>query len=65
MSDVTAKPEFPELTPIELERIVSLEEASRLSSESVDTILRNHRDKVIQLSPRRLGMRVKHVLRLA
>jgi hypothetical protein len=56
---------FPELTSLELERIVSLQEASRLSSESVDTLRRRHRDKIIQLSPRRQGMRVKHALMLS
>jgi hypothetical protein len=46
-------------------RIVPLAEASRLSSLSKDTILRNHRDKLIQLSERRLGMRVRDALMLA
>lgn len=52
------------ISAIELERIVTLAEASRLSSESVDTLRRRHADKIIQLSPRRQGMRVKHALML-
>jgi hypothetical protein len=52
------------LSAIELERIITLNEASRLSSQSVDTLRRRHRDKIIQLSLRRQGMRVKHALML-
>jgi hypothetical protein len=51
--------------PIELLRIVPPEEATRLSTLSWDTILRNHRDKVVHLSKRRVGIRVGHVLMLA
>ena len=67
MSDVsdTKESSRTELSPLELERIVTLEEASRLTSQSIDTIRRRHRDKIIQLSPRRQGMRVKHALMLA
>jgi hypothetical protein len=65
MSDamMTEQSEFG-LTPLELARIVTLEEASRLSSESIDTLRRRHADKIINLSPRRVGMRVRDVLRL-
>jgi hypothetical protein len=49
----------------ELHRVVDLKEASRLSGLSVDTIKRHHRDKVIDLSPRRRGMRVRDALMLA
>jgi hypothetical protein len=45
-----------------LARIVTLREASQLAGISEDTIRRNHSDKVIRLSPRRLGMRVKDAL---
>lgn len=66
MSDAlsTDQSKLSELTPLELERIVTLEEASRLSSESVDTLRRRHADKIIKLSPRRVGMRVRDALRL-
>jgi hypothetical protein len=53
------------LSALELERIASLAEASKLSSMSEDTLRRRHGDKIIKLSDRRSGMRVKHALMLA
>jgi hypothetical protein len=53
------------LTPIERLRIVTLVEAARLSGVSKDTLLRHHRDKLVRLSPRRLGIRVGDALMLA
>jgi hypothetical protein len=50
--------------PVELLRIAQPEEAERLSSTSWDTLLRNHPDKIIHLSKRRVGMRVGHALML-
>jgi predicted HTH domain antitoxin len=50
---------------IELQRIVSLSEAAQLSGISIDTIKRRHAEKIIQLSPRRLGMRVREALMLS
>ena len=50
--------------PVELLRIVKPEEAERLSSLSWDTITREHSDKIVQLSDRRVGMRVGHCLML-
>lgn len=58
----------PPLKPanwIELQRIVDLKEASRLSGMSVDTLKRNHPDKIIRLSERRVGMRVGDALMLS
>ena len=52
------------MTPIELLRIVEMEEAERLSSLSTDTLVREHADKVVKLSSRRNGMRVAHALML-
>jgi hypothetical protein len=43
---------------------VTLAEASRLSSLSIDTLRRNHRDKFIRLSARRYGVRRRDVLLL-
>jgi hypothetical protein len=57
--------DFPKLTAIELERILSLDEAAQLASVSSDTLKRNHRDKLVRLSPRRLGMRVRDALMLS
>jgi hypothetical protein len=51
--------------PVELLRIVEPEEAERLSSLSWDSILRNHRDKIIQISKRRVGIRAGHALMLS
>ena len=48
----------------ELDRIVSLQEATKISSLSADTLKRHHRKKVIELSPRRLGMRLRDALML-
>jgi hypothetical protein len=50
--------------PVELLRFVGPEEAERLSTLSWDTIKRKHADKVVQLSERRVGMRVGHALML-
>lgn len=51
--------------PIELLRIAEPDEAERLSSLSWDTILRNHADKIVHLSKRRVGLRVGHALMLS
>jgi hypothetical protein len=50
---------------IELRRIVSLKEASRLSGLSIDTLKRRHAAKIIKLSPRRCGMRLEDALNLS
>jgi hypothetical protein len=52
------------LTAIELQRIAPLSEAARLSGISKDSLQRHHADKILQLSPRRLGMRVRDALLL-
>jgi hypothetical protein len=51
--------------PVELLRFISLEEAERLSTLSQDTLKREHSDKIVHLSTRRVGMRVGHALMLA
>jgi len=48
----------------ELDRIISLQEAEKISSLSVDSWKRHHADKVIELSPRRLGVRLRDALML-
>ena len=58
----------PPLEPaywVELQRIVDLKEASRLAGISVDGIKRHYGDKIIYLSPRRLGMRIADALMLS
>jgi len=61
-------PHFPELSPIdlalELNRIVPLDQAARLRGAHQDTLKRNDANRIIKLSPRRQGMRVKHALLL-
>jgi hypothetical protein len=59
----TTKP-TGELSEIELNRIVPLSEAAHLMSLSEDSIKRHFRHLLIQVSTRRLGMRVKHALRI-
>jgi hypothetical protein len=51
-------------TWLELQRIVSLREASKLAGMSEDTLRRRHADKILTLSPRRRGMRLRHALML-
>jgi hypothetical protein len=63
-STKTSEQELPELTPLELNRIVRLSEAGRLCGLSEDSLRRNHRDKLIRLGPRAIGMRVGHGLHL-
>lgn len=50
---------------VELQRIVPLHEACRLSNLSRDTIRRQFADKIIKLSPRRYGMRLGDALLLS
>jgi hypothetical protein len=47
------------------DRVVTLAEASRLSSLSIDTLRRKHRNKFVQLSERRFGMRKRDALMLS
>ena len=56
--------QLPELTPLELNRIVRLPEAGRLCGLSEDSLRRNHSDKIVRLGPRAIGMRVGHALHL-
>jgi hypothetical protein len=57
--------DFKLSTELELERIVSLKEAEAVSTLSSDSLKRHHPDKIVKLSPRRQGMRLKHALMLA
>jgi hypothetical protein len=55
---------FHEFMALEMRRICSLQEASRLCGLSDDTLRRVYRDKLIKLSKRRWGMRVGDALNL-
>jgi hypothetical protein len=50
---------------LRLKRIASLAEVAQLTGLSVDTLKRNYRDRIIRLSPRRVGMRIEDALQLA
>jgi hypothetical protein len=49
---------------LELKRIIPLPQAAKISSLSVDSLKRHHADLLVQLSPRREGMRVGDALML-
>ena len=49
---------------LELDRIISLQEAEQISSLSPSSWKRNHADKIVELSPRRLGVRLRDALLL-
>ena len=49
---------------LRMRRIVSIREASELTSLSEDSLRRNHADKICRLSPRRQGMVLADVLAL-
>ena len=55
-------PDPPTLTAQELERILSMAEASATSSLSIPTLRRRYRRLIIKLSPGRCGMRLRDVL---
>jgi hypothetical protein len=48
----------------ELDRIISLQEAEKISNLSPDTWKRNHPDKIVKLSARRVGIRLRDALML-
>jgi hypothetical protein len=52
-------------TDRELDRIISLPEAERISNLSVESWKRNHSDKIVKLSPRRIGIRLRDALMLS
>jgi hypothetical protein len=54
--------DLTKLSAIELARIIPLAEAARLSSLSDDVWRREHADKLIKLSPRRVGVRLADAL---
>jgi hypothetical protein len=53
------------ISSIEGMRVISLPEAARLNGISVDTIRRQHPDKILKMSDKRIGMRLKDALSLA
>jgi hypothetical protein len=49
---------------LELDRIISLQAAEKISTLSPESWKRHHADKVIQLSERRFGVRLRDALML-
>jgi len=58
------KPTSDRQRELELDRIAPPAECEKLSGASWDTLRRRRPDKVIKISPRRVGMRVRHALLL-
>jgi hypothetical protein len=56
--------QLPNLSPLEALRVAPLEEAAWLAGVSVMTLRRCFRDRIIQISPRRQGIRVGDALLL-
>jgi hypothetical protein len=50
------------LTALELERVAGMPEVERLTNLSSDTLKKHYRNKIVHVSPRRIGMRVKDAL---
>jgi hypothetical protein len=49
----------------ELDRIITLQQAEKISSVSPDSWKRNHPDKIVRLSQRRVGIRLRDALMLS
>lgn len=52
-------------TAIMLMRIVNIRKAAELAGVSKNTLLAHFADKIIQITPGRIGMRVRDALRIA
>jgi hypothetical protein len=50
---------------LELERVIPVGQAAELMGISEDTFRRKHADKIIEVSDRRRGVRLKHALLLS
>jgi hypothetical protein len=57
--------ETSDLSPLELERVMPMAEASAFTTLSEDTLGRRYAHLIVRLSPRRRGMRVRSVLAIA
>jgi hypothetical protein len=52
----------PEVSELELRKIIPLAQVTELTTLSADSLKRHHADKIKRLSPRRLGMRLADAL---
>ena len=59
-----ADDDFKLPSALQLDQIISLQEAEKVSRLSVDSWKRHHADKIVGLSPRRLGVRLRDALML-
>jgi len=50
---------------LELEQIISLQRAEKVSGLSADSWKRHHADKIIEMSPRRRGVRLRDALMIS
>jgi hypothetical protein len=50
---------------LELERVLPLPEVEKITSLSHDSLKRRHRNKIVRLSPRRVGMKLRDALAIA
>lgn len=57
-----SKDDFKLPAELTLDRIITLQEAEAVSSLSPDSWKRHHPDKVVELSPGRLGLRLRDAL---
>jgi hypothetical protein len=46
------------------ERVLTLDQVSELTTLSIDTLTRAYSDKILYLSPKRRGMKLKHAVSL-
>jgi hypothetical protein len=53
------------LREIELDRVVTIRQAAKLAGLSERTLTRTRADKIIRISPGRIGMRVRDALMIA
>jgi hypothetical protein len=58
----TATTDPKKLSAVELNRIIPIGEAAKLSSISPDGWYRHHKDKLIKLSEKRVGVRLRDAL---
>jgi hypothetical protein len=52
-------------SPRELERVMPIGEAEAFTSLKRDALTRNYPQLIVRLSPRRLGIKLKHVMAIA
>jgi hypothetical protein len=52
-------------TWLELESVKLLREAEQITTLSRDTLVRRYPEWIVDLSPRRRGMKLKHILQIA